>query len=121
MLCGRSVEALGKRLTGWPHVAPHARVQAWLAVVLLGANGGVLTTLVRTSRVAPVRFSSRLWLRRRQKACSSWADLVHYRYGDVVARVREGVAAVFDHHTVTRLARIVGDDWRRAEQWYPAA
>lgn len=78
-----------------------ARVRAGQTVLVLGANGGVGSTLVRLARHAGVRVIGTASLRHQQAVRELGAIPIDYRTHDLAAEVRkiapDGVDAVFDH------------------------
>jgi NADPH:quinone reductase-like Zn-dependent oxidoreductase len=78
-----------------------ARVRRGDTVLVLGANGGVGTTLVQLARHAGVRVIGTASPRHHDAVRALGAIPMDYRDPDLSARVRElapeGVAAVFDH------------------------
>ena len=78
-----------------------ARVRAGQTVLVLGANGGVGSTLVQLARAAGARVLGTASPRHHDALRALGAEPVDYRDPDVPARVRElapeGVDAVFDH------------------------
>lgn len=88
-------------LTAWQMLHRVAEVRAGKTALVLGANGGVGTTLVQLARLADVRVVGTAAPRHHDAVCALAALPVDYRDPDVPARVREiapdGVDAVFDH------------------------
>jgi NADPH:quinone reductase-like Zn-dependent oxidoreductase len=78
-----------------------ARVQPGQTIVVLGAAGGVGSTLVQLARHAGIRVIGTAGPSAQERVRELGAIPVDYRNEDVPARVRElapdGVAAVFDH------------------------
>ena len=78
-----------------------ARVQPGQTIVVLGAAGGVGSTLVQVARDAGIRVIGTAGPSAQERVRELGAIPVDYRNDDVPARVRElapdGVAAVFDH------------------------
>ncbi|GAB7192657.1 medium chain dehydrogenase/reductase family protein [Kineococcus sp. NUM-3379] len=78
-----------------------ARVRAGQTVLVLGANGGVGSTLVQLARAAGARVIGTASPRHHDTLRALGAEPVDYADPDVPARVRElapeGVDAVFDH------------------------
>jgi NADPH:quinone reductase-like Zn-dependent oxidoreductase len=88
-------------ITAWRMLHRSARVAPGQTVVVLGANGGVGSTLVQLARRAGVRVIGTASARHHERLRALGAIPLDYRHDDVPARVRElaphGVAAVFDH------------------------
>jgi NADPH:quinone reductase-like Zn-dependent oxidoreductase len=88
-------------VTAWRMLHRSARVAAGQTIVVLGANGGVGSTLVQLARQAGIRVIGTASARHHDRLRALGAIPVDYRGEDVPARVRElapgGVAAVFDH------------------------
>ena len=88
-------------VTAWRMLHRSARVQAGQTIVVLGAAGGVGSTLVQLARHAGIRVIGTAGPGAQQRVRELGAIPVDYRNEDVLARVRElapeGVAAVFDH------------------------
>jgi NADPH2:quinone reductase len=88
-------------VTAWRMLHRSARVQPGQTIVVLGAAGGVGSTLVQLARHAGIRVIGTAGLEAHQCVRELGAIPVDYRNEDVPARVRdlapEGVAAVFDH------------------------
>lgn len=88
-------------ITAWRMLHRSARVAAGQTIVVLGANGGVGSTLVQLARQAGIRVIGTASARHHDRIRALGAIPVDYRGEDVPARVRElapgGVAAVFDH------------------------
>ncbi|MEV4759455.1 medium chain dehydrogenase/reductase family protein [Micromonospora sp. NPDC049559] len=88
-------------VTAWRMLHRVARVRPGQTVVVLGANGGVGSTLVQLARHAGARVVGTASAAHHDRLRRLGAIPVDYRTEDVAARVRElapdGVAAVFDH------------------------
>jgi NADPH:quinone reductase-like Zn-dependent oxidoreductase len=88
-------------VTAWRMLRRNARVRAGQTVVVLGANGGVGSTLVQLARHAGIQVIGTASARHHDRVRQLGATPIDYREDDVPARVRElapdGVAAVFDH------------------------
>lgn len=88
-------------LTAWRMLHRIARVQQGQTILVLGANGGVGSTLVQLARLAGVRVIGTASARHHDAVRALGAAPVDYRDPDMPARVRElapaGVEAVFDH------------------------
>src|SRR5919198_1606032 len=88
-------------VTAWRMLHRSARVQAGQTIVVLGAAGGVGSTLVQLALHAGVRVIGTASTEAQQRVRELGAIPIDYRNEDVPARVRElaprGVAAVFDH------------------------
>jgi NADPH:quinone reductase-like Zn-dependent oxidoreductase len=88
-------------VTAWRMLHRSARVRAGQTIVVLGAAGGVGTTLVQLARHADIRVIGTAGPAQQDRVRELGAIPVDYRNDDVPARVRElapdGVAAVFDH------------------------
>src|SRR5919197_6444486 len=88
-------------VTAWRLLHRSARVEADQTIVVLGANGGVGSTLVQLARQAGIRVIGTASPRHHDRLRELGATPIDYRGEDVPARVRElapgGVAAVFDH------------------------
>jgi len=88
-------------LTAWRMLHRIARVQPGQTVLVLGASGGVGSTLVQLARLAGARVIGTASTRHHDAVRSLGATPVDYRDPDVPGRVRElapdGVDAVFDH------------------------
>jgi NADPH:quinone reductase-like Zn-dependent oxidoreductase len=99
-------------LTAWRMLHRVARVAAGQTVVVLGANGGVGSTLVQLARHAGIRVIGTASPRHHVQLRQLGAIPVDYRDPDLPARVRDlapdGVAAVFDHVGGPGIA----DSWR---------
>lgn len=89
-----------------------ARVKEGQTIVVLGAAGGVGTTLVQLGRRAGIRVIGTAGPRQQDRVRELGAIPIDYRGEDVPARVRQlapdGVAAVFDHVGGPGIA----DSWR---------
>jgi NADPH:quinone reductase-like Zn-dependent oxidoreductase len=87
-------------VTAWRMLHRSARVAAGETIVVLGASGGVGSTLVQLARHAGIRVIGTASVRSHDRVRELGAIPVDY-HDDVPARVREiapnGVAAVFDH------------------------
>jgi NADPH:quinone reductase-like Zn-dependent oxidoreductase len=88
-------------VTAWRMLHRSAKVTAGQTIVVLGANGGVGSTLVQLARQAGIRVIGTASPRHHDRLRALGAIPIDYRSEDVPARVRElapgGVAAVFDH------------------------
>lgn len=88
-------------ITAWRMLHRTAEVAAGQTIVVLGAAGGVGTTLVQLARHAGIRVIGTAGPRQLDRVAELGAVPIDYRGEDVPARVRElapeGVAAVFDH------------------------
>jgi NADPH:quinone reductase-like Zn-dependent oxidoreductase len=88
-------------VTAWRMLHRSARVQPGQTIVVLGAAGGVGSTLVQLARHAGIRVIGTAGPSAQERIRELGAIPVDYRNEDVPARVRElapeGVAAVFDH------------------------
>jgi NADPH:quinone reductase-like Zn-dependent oxidoreductase len=88
-------------VTAWRMLHRSATVHGGQTIVVLGANGGVGSTLVQLARQAGIRVIGTASARHHDRLRALGAIPVDYRTQDVPARVRElapdGVAAVFDH------------------------
>jgi len=88
-------------VTAWRMLHRSARVQPGATIVVLGAAGGVGSTLVQLARHAGIRVIGTAGPAQQERLRDLGAIPVDYRSEDVPARVRElapdGVAAVFDH------------------------
>jgi NADPH:quinone reductase-like Zn-dependent oxidoreductase len=88
-------------VTAWRMLHRGARVRAGQTVVVLGAAGGVGSTLVQLARHAGIRVIGTAGPSQQDRLRELGAIPLDYRSDDVPARVRElaphGVAAVFDH------------------------
>ncbi|MEV4642191.1 medium chain dehydrogenase/reductase family protein [Actinoplanes sp. NPDC049548] len=87
-------------ITAWQMLHRHARVRAGQTVLVLGANGGVGSTLVQLARLAGARVIGTASPRHHDALRDAGVIPVDYR-GDVTTQVRavapDGVNAVFDH------------------------
>lgn len=87
-------------ITAWQMLHRHAKVRAGHTVLVLGANGGVGSTLVQLARMAGARVIGSASPRHHEALRAAGVIPVDYR-GDVTAQVRavapDGVDAVFDH------------------------
>ena len=99
-------------LTAWRMLHRSARVRAGQTIVVLGAAGGVGSTLLQLARDAGIRVIGVAGPAQQESVAALGAIPVDYRREDVPARVRElapdGVAAVFDHVGGPGIA----DSWR---------
>lgn len=88
-------------VTAWRMLHRSAKVAAGQTIVVLGANGGVGSTLVQLARHAGIRVIGTASPRHHDRVRQLGAIPLDYRDADLPARVRElapeGVAAVFDH------------------------
>jgi NADPH:quinone reductase-like Zn-dependent oxidoreductase len=88
-------------LTAWRMLHRSARVTSGQTIVVLGAAGGVGSTLVQLARNAGIEVIGIAGPAQQDRVRELGATPVDYRSEDVAARVRElapeGVAAVFDH------------------------
>jgi NADPH2:quinone reductase len=88
-------------VTAWRMLHRSARVRAGQTIVVLGAAGGVGSTLVQLARHAGVRVIGTAGPGQQARLRELGAIPIDYRAENVAARVRElapgGVAAVFDH------------------------
>jgi NADPH:quinone reductase-like Zn-dependent oxidoreductase len=88
-------------VTAWRMLYRSARVKAGQTIVVLGASGGVGSTLVQLARHAGIRVIGTAGPDALDRVRELGAIPVDYRNEDVPARVRDlapdGVAAVFDH------------------------
>lgn len=88
-------------VTAWRMLHRTARVKEGQTIVVLGAAGGVGTTLVQLARNAGIRVIGTAGPAQQDRLRELGAIPVDYRGEDVPARVRElapdGAAAVFDH------------------------
>ena len=88
-------------VTAWRMLHRSARVQSGQTIVVLGAAGGVGSTLVQLARHAGIRVIGIAGPEAQDRVRELGAIAVDYRNEDAPARVRElapdGVAAVFDH------------------------
>lgn len=88
-------------LTAWRMLHRTAKVNAGQSIVVLGANGGVGSTLVQLATHAGIRVIGTASPRHHDQVERLGAIPLDYQDTDLVSRVREiapdGVAAVFDH------------------------
>ncbi|MVO85079.1 zinc-binding dehydrogenase [Streptomyces sp. p1417] len=88
-------------VTAWQMLHRTAGVEAGDTVVVLGANGGVGSTLVQLARIAGVRVIGTASRRHHDRLRDLGAVPVDYRDPDLYGRLRglapDGVRAVFDH------------------------
>jgi NADPH:quinone reductase-like Zn-dependent oxidoreductase len=88
-------------ITAWRMLHRSARVQAGQTIVVLGAAGGVGSTLVQLARDAGIGVIGTAGPAQQDRLRELGAIPIDYRSENVAARVRElapdGVAAVFDH------------------------
>jgi len=88
-------------ITAWQMLHRIAQVRAGQTILVLGATGGVGSTLVQLARHAGIRVIGTAAARNQDALRRLGAEPVDYRDPDVPARVRElapdGVDAVFDH------------------------
>jgi NADPH:quinone reductase-like Zn-dependent oxidoreductase len=88
-------------ITAWRMLHRTARVKEGQTIVVLGAAGGVGTTLVQLARHGGIRVIGTAGPGQQDRPRELGAIPIDYRSEDVPARVRElapdGVAAVFDH------------------------
>jgi NADPH2:quinone reductase len=88
-------------LTAWRMLHRTAKVRAGHTIVVLGAAGGVGSTLVQLARHAGINVIGTAGPAQQDRVRELGATPIDYRNEDVPARVRElapnGVAAVFDH------------------------
>jgi NADPH:quinone reductase-like Zn-dependent oxidoreductase len=88
-------------LTAWRMLHRTARVRSGQTIVVLGAAGGVGSTLVQLARHAGIEVIGTAGPAQQDRLRELGAVPIDYRNQDVAARVRElapdGVAAVFDH------------------------
>lgn len=88
-------------VTAWRMLHRTAKVRAGGTIVVLGAAGGVGSTLVQLARVAGIRVIGTAGASQQDTLRALGAEPVDYRDPDVPARIRalapEGVDAVFDH------------------------
>jgi len=99
-------------VTAWRMLHRAAKVPPGQTIVVLGAAGGVGSTLVQLARHAGIRVIGTAGPGQQERLRELGAIPVDYRNEDVPARVREiapdGVAAVFDHVGGPGIA----DSWR---------
>jgi len=97
----RAETAVVNGVTAWRMLYRSAKVRSGQTIVVLGAGGGVGTTLVQIARQAGIRVIGTAAAGQHAKLRELGVIPVDYRREDVPARVREiapeGVAAVFDH------------------------
>src|SRR5262249_45374023 len=88
-------------ITAWRMLHRSARPKPGQTVVVLGAAGGVGSTLVQLARHAGIRVIGTAGPAQQERVRELGAIPIDYRNEDVPTRVRElapdGVAAVFDH------------------------
>ena len=88
-------------ITAWQMLHERAGVRAGGTVVVLGANGGVGSTLVQLARHAGIRVIGTAAVRHHDLVRSLGAEAVDARDPQMYSRIRElapeGVDAVFDH------------------------
>jgi NADPH:quinone reductase-like Zn-dependent oxidoreductase len=88
-------------LTAWRMLHRTARVRSGQTIVVLGAAGGVGSTLVQLARHAGIRVIGTAGPAQQNRVRELGATPLDYHNDDVSAQVRElapdGVAAVFDH------------------------
>ncbi|MGK4579147.1 medium chain dehydrogenase/reductase family protein [Kitasatospora sp. HPMI-4] len=88
-------------ITAWQMLYRTARVTAGATIVVLGANGGVGSTLVQLARHAGITVIGTASTRHHDTVRELGAIPVDYRDPDMYRRIRElapdGVDAVFDH------------------------
>ena len=88
-------------ITAWQMLHDQARVRRGGTIVVLGANGGVGSTLVQLARHAGIRVIGTAATRHHDLVRSLGAEPVDYRDPQVYDRIRDlapdGVDAVFDH------------------------
>jgi NADPH:quinone reductase-like Zn-dependent oxidoreductase len=88
-------------ITAWQMLHRTAHVQAGATIVVLGANGGVGSTLVQLARHAGITVIGTASPRHHDTVRALGAIPVDYRDPDMYERIRElapdGVDAVFDH------------------------
>jgi NADPH:quinone reductase-like Zn-dependent oxidoreductase len=99
-------------ITAWRMLHRTARVRTGQTIVVLGAAGGVGSTLVQLARDAGIRVIGTAGPSQQDRLRKLGAMPIDYRGENVAARVRElapdGVAAVFDHIGGPGIA----DSWR---------
>jgi NADPH:quinone reductase-like Zn-dependent oxidoreductase len=99
-------------VTAWRMLHRSAMVRAGQTIVVLGANGGVGSTLVQLGRHAGIQVIGTASPRHHDHVRQLGAIPLDYRDANLVARVRDiapdGVAAVFDHVG----GRGIVDSWR---------
>jgi NADPH:quinone reductase-like Zn-dependent oxidoreductase len=88
-------------ITAWQMLHRTARTRAGQTILVLGANGGVGSTLVQLARAAGIRVIGTASPRHHDKVAALGAIPLDYRAPDLPAQVRalapNGVDAVFDH------------------------
>ena len=88
-------------ITAWQMLHRVAKVRASQTVLVLGANGGVGSTLVQLARAAGIRVIGTASPRHHDAVRALGAEPLDYRAPDLAAQVRAlapaGVDAVFDH------------------------
>jgi NADPH:quinone reductase-like Zn-dependent oxidoreductase len=88
-------------ITAWQMLHRIAKIRSGQTILVLGANGGVGSTLVQLARHAGVQVIGTASARHQEAVRALGATPIDYRDPDVPARVREiapkGVDAVFDH------------------------
>lgn len=88
-------------IAAWQMMHDTARVRGGGTIVVLGANGGVGSTLVQLARHAGIRVIGTASRRHHDLLRSLGAEVVDYHDPDLYAQIRrlapEGVDAVFDH------------------------
>jgi NADPH:quinone reductase-like Zn-dependent oxidoreductase len=88
-------------ITAWQMLHRVARVRTGQTILVLGANGGVGSTLVQLARAAGIRVIGTASTRHHDKVEALGAIPLDYRADDLPAQVRalapNGVDAVFDH------------------------
>ncbi|MBP2322806.1 NADPH:quinone reductase-like Zn-dependent oxidoreductase [Kibdelosporangium banguiense] len=88
-------------VTAWQMLHRKAKVRAGGTIVVLGANGGVGSTLVQLARHAGIRVIGTASARHHESVRAMGAIPVDYRDPDMYEQIRklapEGVDAVFDH------------------------
>lgn len=99
-------------LTAWRMLNRETRAKAGDTIVVLGAAGGVGSTLVQIARAQGIRVIGTAGSAQLDRVRALGAEAVDYRGENVPRRVRElapgGVAAVFDHVGGEGIA----DSWR---------
>ncbi|MGW0518900.1 medium chain dehydrogenase/reductase family protein [Crossiella sp. NPDC003009] len=99
-------------ITAWQMLHRAAKVPGGGTIVVLGANGGVGSTLVQLARHAGIRVIGTASLQHHDSVRELGAIPVNYRDPDMYQRIREiapeGVHAVFDHVGGAGLA----ESWR---------
>ena len=88
-------------ITAWQMLHRVAKVRTGQTVLVLGANGGVGSTLVQLARAADIRVIGTASPRHHDAVRALGAEPLDYRAPDLAAQVRAlapaGVDAVFDH------------------------